>query len=289
MAVLVLLGAAGASAQHGVDAAQLRRGPASIVLSVLITLTGLAGICALGLALWSLVTRERRHSDGPGSRRHSPVLIAAAAVAAFACLAALLMLATHQRHIQALSGLAPRPISPTGPTTNPLPFNTTASFATVSLVIGTILLITLIRIARTVGWRRSLNRLRPLRGESTEANDLGSQTQQLAEPDDQLGHIDVVDPAAEPDARRAVIRCYLRMLELVTLCGGEPRGPSETPTEYLRRILATPNIASAPAATLTGLFERARYSQQPVDELMRAHATRALGSLCSEPFEASVN
>jgi hypothetical protein len=49
MALVILLAVVGASAEHGTGAAQLRRGPASVVLSVLFTLAGLAGVGSLAL------------------------------------------------------------------------------------------------------------------------------------------------------------------------------------------------------------------------------------------------
>ena len=54
---------------------------------------------------------------------------------------------------------------------------------------------------------------------------------------------------------------------------------SETPTEYLQRIFVMSGAAAPPARALTGLFERARYSDRPVDEAMRSEAIAALGSL----------
>ena len=60
MALVILLAVVGASAEHGTGAPQLRRGPASVVLSVLFTLAGLAGVGSLALLFWGLVTRNRR-------------------------------------------------------------------------------------------------------------------------------------------------------------------------------------------------------------------------------------
>ena len=60
MALAILLAVVGASAEHGTGAPQLRRGPASVVLSVLFTLAGLAGVGSLALLFWGLVTRNRR-------------------------------------------------------------------------------------------------------------------------------------------------------------------------------------------------------------------------------------
>jgi len=50
--LLILLAVIGASAEHGTTASHLRRGPASVVLSVLFTLAGLSGVGSLALLFW---------------------------------------------------------------------------------------------------------------------------------------------------------------------------------------------------------------------------------------------
>ena len=96
-----------------------------------------------------------------------------------------------------------------------------------------------------------------------------------------IAGVSVADPSAEPDPRRAVVACYLRLLEIAANYGPE-RNSSETPAEYLRRVLSFTATAAVPAASLTGLFERARYSRQPVTESMRSEAIASLSSLQSE-------
>ena len=160
--LLVFLTVIGASAQHGTGAAHLRRGPASVVLSVLFTLAGLAGVGSLALLFWGLVTRNRRTLDGSEPRRHSPIFVAGAALMVFACLAALLALAARGRHLRSLPALSGRPLSHTAAATNTLPFNKLASFTTSGIVIGIVVLLVMMRLARSIGWRRALHRLRPL-------------------------------------------------------------------------------------------------------------------------------
>ena len=94
----------------------------------------------------------------------------------------------------------------------------------------------------------------------------------------ELAQLTVADPATEPDPRRAVIACYLSMLEVGSRHNVERR-QSETPTEYLRRMFELSGAAAVPARALTGLFERARYSGRPIDESMRSAAIAALDSL----------
>jgi hypothetical protein len=47
-------------------------------------------------------------------------------------------------------------------------------------------------------------------------------------------------------------------------------------------MLAATAAAKAPATSLTGLFERARYSERPVEESMRSDAIAALDALRNE-------
>lgn len=277
--LLILLAVVGASAEHGAGAAQLRRGPASIVLSVLVTLAGLAGVVSFALLFWGLVTRNRRTLDGSTPHRHSPILVAGAALAIFACLSGLLALAARQRHLQSLTGLGGRPVFRVGPGTNSLPFNAVASLATSGIVVGVIVLLVVVKLVRSVGWRRVLRRRgSPAADTGTGPDETDARRPQLETQSIQLTCLTVADPDAEPDPRRAIIGCYLQMLEVAARHGPERRH-TETPTEYLRRMLAATVAAAAPATSLTGLFERARYSEQPVDESMRSDAIAALGAL----------
>ena len=277
--VLMLLAVIGASAQHGADVAELRRGPASVVLSVLITLAGLAGIASLALLFWGLVTRNRKNLENSARRGRSPVLLVGVVLAGFACLSGLLALALRHRHLQAIPALHGQPALHGGSTTGSLPFNQAASFTTSGLIICLVLFLAVLRLAHSVGWRRALRRLGPLGSQSE--SDFESEKAQASELETfglRLAGLSVPDPTAEPDPRRAVIACYLQLLEVAAKHGPERR-ETETPTEYLRRALTDTAAAAAPATSLTGLFERARYSDLPVDESMRAGAISALRSL----------
>jgi hypothetical protein len=277
--VLILLAVVGASAQNGADVAELRRGPASVVLSVLITLAGLAGVGSLVLLFWGLVTRNRKNSDSSSGRGRSPVLVIGALLAIFAGLAGLLVLAVRQRHLQSIPALHATPGLHGGPTTSPLPFNQAASFTTSGLIICLVLFLVLLRLARSVGWRRALRRFAPFGSHAD--SDLETEPVPASGAESfgpQLAGLRVKDPTSEPDPRRAVIACYLQLLEVAAIHGPRRR-EAETPTEYLRRALMSTGAAAAPAALLTGLFERARYSHLPVGESMRSEAISALSSL----------
>ena len=83
------------------------------------------------------------------------------------------------------------------------------------------------------------------------------------------------DLEAEPDARRAVIAAYARM-EGVLARHGLPRRPSETPWEYLGRVLIDLRARAEPVRRLTSLFERAKFSRHEIDAPMKREAIGAL-------------
>jgi hypothetical protein len=83
------------------------------------------------------------------------------------------------------------------------------------------------------------------------------------------------DLEAEPDARRAVIAAYARM-ETTLARNGLRRRPSETPVEYLRRILLGLTARGDSVSTLTSLFEQAKFSRHVIDQSMKQDAIGAL-------------
>jgi hypothetical protein len=83
------------------------------------------------------------------------------------------------------------------------------------------------------------------------------------------------DLEAEPDARAAVIAAYARM-EGVLARHGLRRRPSETPLEYLRRILLGLTARADAVARLTSLFEQAKFSRHDIDASMKHDAIGAL-------------
>jgi hypothetical protein len=89
------------------------------------------------------------------------------------------------------------------------------------------------------------------------------------------------DLRAEPDARTAVIAAYARMEAGLGQLGIE-RLRSETPFEYLARVLERLSVSDAAARELTDLFERAKFSNGPVDADMKEHAIAALEAIREE-------
>jgi hypothetical protein len=86
------------------------------------------------------------------------------------------------------------------------------------------------------------------------------------------------DLKAEPDARRAVIAAYARM-ESVLARHGLRRTPSETPLEYLRRLLLGLTARGDAVEALTRLFEEAKFSGHQIDQGMKRDAIAALVSI----------
>lgn len=86
------------------------------------------------------------------------------------------------------------------------------------------------------------------------------------------------DLEAEPDARRAVIAAYARM-EAVLGRHGLQRRASETPLEYLRRILLDLSARADAVQRLTDLFEQAKFSRHEIDGPMKLDAIRALRTI----------
>jgi hypothetical protein len=84
------------------------------------------------------------------------------------------------------------------------------------------------------------------------------------------------DLRRERDVRRAIIACYSRM-EKALAGSGTPRQPHEGPIEFLARVLE--RVAREPGRALTELFERAKFSAEPMDQADKDHAITALEAL----------
>jgi Domain of unknown function (DUF4129) len=80
---------------------------------------------------------------------------------------------------------------------------------------------------------------------------------------------------AEADPRKAVIAAYAR-LERVLAANGVARLPSETPDEYLVRVLGDVELTPDAIGHLTALFTRAKFSHHDVDSTMKESAISAL-------------
>lgn len=86
---------------------------------------------------------------------------------------------------------------------------------------------------------------------------------------------------AEPDPRKAVIAAYAR-LERVLAANALERRDSETPNEYLARILADLGVERRSVRRLTDLFTEAKFSHHAVDAAMKEEAIDALSAVRDE-------
>jgi hypothetical protein len=83
------------------------------------------------------------------------------------------------------------------------------------------------------------------------------------------------DLSHEPDPRRAIILCYRRFeLGLAKIKAG--RAPWQTPTEFMREVLARLALPPGSVWQLTRLFEISRFSAEPLGPAEREAARRAL-------------
>jgi uncharacterized protein DUF4129 len=88
----------------------------------------------------------------------------------------------------------------------------------------------------------------------------------------------VEDLRAEPDPRRAIVRCYARF-ERAAAASGVERKPWSTPMEFMRETLRRLPLPRTAVPTLTGLFELARFSHHPLGPSERDRALAALDEI----------
>jgi hypothetical protein len=89
------------------------------------------------------------------------------------------------------------------------------------------------------------------------------------------------DARLEPDPRRAVIAAYAT-LERILAAQGWPRREAEAPIEYMTRLFAARNVRGDALATLTELFELARFSQHAISPATKERAIAALAVIDGE-------
>jgi len=89
------------------------------------------------------------------------------------------------------------------------------------------------------------------------------------------------DLRAESDPRRAIIAAYAH-LERVLAANGVPRLRSETPDEYLVRVLHDLELTPDAIGRLTALFTQAKFSHHAVDDTMKEGAIAALEQVRDE-------
>jgi Domain of unknown function (DUF4129) len=77
------------------------------------------------------------------------------------------------------------------------------------------------------------------------------------------------------DTRAAIIAAYVAM-ERQLVAGGTIRYASDTPTDFLLRVMSASRVSRGSATRLTELFREARFSSHPMPSAARADAARAL-------------
>jgi hypothetical protein len=96
------------------------------------------------------------------------------------------------------------------------------------------------------------------------------------------------DLRAEPDARRAIIRCYARFERAAAVSGLERR-PWQTPMEFMREALSRLPAPRGAVRVLTGLFELARFSDRTLGPGDRDRAFAALDDIKAAIEEGRAN
>lgn len=114
------------------------------------------------------------------------------------------------------------------------------------------------------------------RARALPAEESGPDAQVLAALEDSLEEIQ-----RETDPRRAVIRAYMKMGQILA-DRGLGRLDHEAPVEYLNRALVGIRLSRAAAERLTDLFVRARFSTHAVDPQLKNDAIAALTAVRDE-------
>lgn len=146
-------------------------------------------------------------------------------------------------------------------------------------LIGVALLVALVGVLIWQGLRYILH----TRAEQVIAADAG----RAPEPTRRAAVLAAVDAGlaeladADGDPRAAVIACWVR-LEQVAAAAGTPRGPADTPSDLVTRLLGAHQVSAGALASLADLYRAARYGIGPVDDDMRTRARSALARLRDE-------
>jgi membrane protease YdiL (CAAX protease family) len=265
-----------ATSGTGVGSATPRDQPTSVVFTVVVTLLALA-VAMLLVALVVVLVGfrsgpQQAASLVPRRRRFGEVAVIVAIVAVVVYL--LSRLRRHRPALSSRTGGSPRTGVVAG--SSHIGFVPTASLVTVgivvALVIGFVVLPSLWR-TRQAGWRRSAG-LADLEMPGDTDSGAGAVGASVAA-------VRIAEPSEEPDPRRAVVRAYVAMTGAAERAGA-PRATGETAQEFLRRLLDSLGVRSEPAERLTAVFERARYSDDPIGEDDREEALSALDQIRSD-------
>jgi hypothetical protein len=214
------------------------------------------------LALWAMLITagDKRSTPNPVSRRRR--ILSLVLLALLAALVVYLLTHLHHVHQHGSWPLAPVRAHSAHPA-SPLPKAPDRSVHFEWPVVWIALALAFLAVAVFVVLRR--------RG----AEEIEAEEPNVA--DDVAASIgDAIDDLErEGDPRRAVIAAYARM-EGVLGRHGLRRRPSDTPIEYLRRVLLELTTSGGAVERLTSLFERAKFSDHEVTLAMKGDAIAAL-------------
>lgn len=269
----------GASSGVGAGTAHLRPGATSAAFTVTLTLSSsFAVICLLVLLASIERPGDSRGAGARGRSRWWERLVALALLAAFGGGAVLLEHAhPHPRQFH----LAAAATSSQGRTTgqSAVHFQVATAGVTLTVVLAAAALLLGLPAVRhrSLGRRRRAMWPGPLDARIAGLSDVAPGDAGLGS---LLASVTIAGPDEESDPRRAIVAAYLAMTRAASQVAGERRR-DETASEYLGRLLASPTLPASAARRLTGLFERARYSAERVDEETRALAISTLATLRS--------
>jgi hypothetical protein len=234
---------------------------------------GIVALAALAVIMWP--GRRRRGDDDPELESNGPqvhwIWKLLAILLPFALGAALVAAAVlGRRPANRPAGLSPAGLtrsSQVAPSTiPPRPRATGNGFAVPLWLPWTVLGIVVLAMA-VAAWLLFRWWREPIATAASERTAMSAAVQAA------MAAMDTVD-----DPRRAVIAAYVAMQQALA-DRGVARSPTETPREYLRRVLVASTATEHEARTLTRLFEEARFSTHPVSNGGRELALSALSSL----------
>lgn len=234
----------------------------SALLQSLGLLAAVAALAALVVAVWTMLPGKAKVAH----RRRNPLLVPMVLLGTVLLLALLRRLGWLERFGFARQYQASTPTGPGAAGTGPQGQLAGGEPGWVAFTVVGLLLVSL---AAAILVRGELARRR-------RAAMAGS-NQRLVE----LLEVTLTDLEAERDPRRAVIAAWIRM-ERGFAAAGLPRLAAEAPLEYVARVLEEANVRSASIERMAELFERAKFSQHPVDEGMRAAAIEAVTTIRAE-------
>jgi hypothetical protein len=276
--VLLIAALAGALSGTAKGTSALQGGPASVALSIALTLLGVVVIILFAVLLYAFALRPRLSSDaGDTPRRSMRRRIAGLGVLVAAIALLALFGHLHPHRLVSSSAPAPSPVRAVKAGHSPVHFVPVASLGTlggVAVVVALLVLVTWWRARR-----RGRNwKLGDLLGAREEGRFSTGASRSLAE---SLAAVHVGDPEEEPDPRRAVVAAYVAMTHAAARAGAERRS-HETASEFLQRLLGSLGASHDAARRLTSLFESARYSTAPFEESLRLDAIDALRQVQAE-------